>query len=148
MEWQSGTVKFGMMQLVLWNYVLYSGDLGWNTVRYEKTQWCCTCKIWDDTVALWNLGWCIWGCEIMHDTVVLWYLERNTVKYEITQWCCKIWDDAVKVKVHNPITGLDRPRGFQEVEAPRFQDNRHMKMVRLSALRTGHLYPPGNIHFC
>jgi len=41
----------------------------------------------------------------------------------------------------NPITGLDRPWGFQEVETPRFQDNRHMKFVRLSALRTGRLYP-------
>ena len=40
----------------------------------------------------------------------------------------------------NPITGLDRPWGFQEVEAPRFQDSRHMKVVRLSALRTGRLY--------
>jgi len=34
---------------------------------------------------------------------------------------------------------------FQEVEAPRFQDNRYMKVVRLSGLRTGRLYPPGNI---
>jgi hypothetical protein len=33
---------------------------------------------------------------------------------------------------------------FQEVEAPRFLDNRHIKVVRLSALRTGRLYPPGN----
>jgi hypothetical protein len=40
-----------------------------------------------------------------------------------------------------PITGLDRPLGFQEVEAPRFLDNRHMKVVRLSALRTGRLHP-------
>jgi hypothetical protein len=51
----------------------------------------------------------------------------------------------------NPITGLDRPLGFQEVEAPGFIDNRHMKVVRLSALRTGRLYPPGNMpgtHFC
>jgi hypothetical protein len=34
---------------------------------------------------------------------------------------------------------------------PKFQDNRHMKVVRLSALRTGRLYPQGNIHgthFC
>ena len=44
-------------------------------------------------------------------------------------------------KVSNPITGLDRPRGFQEGEVPRFQDNQHMKVVRLSALRTGRLYP-------
>jgi hypothetical protein len=27
-------------------------------------------------------------------------------------------------------------------EVSRFEDNRHMKVVRLSALRTGRLYPP------
>ena len=40
-----------------------------------------------------------------------------------------------------PITGLDRPWVFQKVEAPTFHDNRHMKVVSLSALRTGRLYP-------
>ena len=35
---------------------------------------------------------------------------------------------------------MDRPKGFQEVEAPGFQDNLHTKMLRLSALRTGRLY--------
>jgi len=45
------------------------------------------------------------------------------------------------LKLFNPVTGLDGPRGFQEVEARRFQDNRHMKVVRLSALRTGRIYP-------
>jgi hypothetical protein len=53
--------------------------------------------------------------------------------------------------VSNPITGLDRPLGLQEVETPRFLDNRHMKVLRLSTLRTGCLYPPENIpgtHFC
>jgi hypothetical protein len=72
-----------------------------------------------------------------------------------------------KIKLHNrsslpvqssvhfhkaiPITDLDRPWGFQEVQAPRFQDNRHMNVVRLSALRTGRLYILGSIpgtHFC
>jgi len=40
-----------------------------------------------------------------------------------------------------------RSWGFQEVGAPRFEDSRHMKVVTMSALRTGHLYPlhPGNI---
>jgi hypothetical protein len=40
-----------------------------------------------------------------------------------------------------PITGLTRPWGFQEVEATRFQDSRHMKMVRLSSIRTDRIYP-------
>jgi len=40
-----------------------------------------------------------------------------------------------------PITGLDRPISFQEVEALRFHDNQHVKVVRLSAIRTGCLYP-------
>jgi hypothetical protein len=44
----------------------------------------------------------------------------------------------------NPITGLDRPVGFHEVEAVRFQDNRHMNVVRLSALLTGRLFNPRN----
>jgi hypothetical protein len=34
-----------------------------------------------------------------------------------------------------------RPWGFQEFEASRFQDNRHMKVVELSTLRTGLFYP-------
>jgi hypothetical protein len=58
---------------------------------------------------------------------------------------------AIGKKTSNPITGLDRPLGFQEVEAHRFIDNRHMKVIRLSALSTGHLYPLGNIpgtNFC
>ena len=42
---------------------------------------------------------------------------------------------------NHPIAGLGRPWGFQEVEAPRFQDTRHMKVVRLSALHTDCLYP-------
>jgi len=38
------------------------------------------------------------------------------------------------------------PLGLQEVDTPnipKFQDNRHLKVTRLSALGTGHLYPPG-----
>jgi hypothetical protein len=55
------------------------------------------------------------------------------------------------MQVSNPIRGLDRSLGFQEDEVPRFLDSRHMRVVRLSALCTGRLYPPGNTpstHFC
>jgi len=71
---------------------------------------------------------------------VEWPLFWNTVS---GYWNCQI---IFSISLHcigksNPITVLDRPWGFQDVAAPRFQDNRHMKMVRLSALRTGCLYP-------
>jgi len=47
----------------------------------------------------------------------------------------------VKLKQSHYRPGQARPWGFQEFEAPRFQDNRHMKVVRLSALSTGRFYP-------
>jgi hypothetical protein len=46
---------------------------------------------------------------------------------------------------------MDRPLGFQEVEAPEFLDSKHRKVVRLSALSTGPSLPTGKIpgtHFC
>ena len=43
-----------------------------------------------------------------------------------------------------PITGLHRPLGLEELEAPRTY-NRQMKVIRLLALCTGRLYPPGKI---
>jgi hypothetical protein len=55
---------------------------------------------------------------------------------------------ALYKKKSCPITG---PYGSRRLRLPRFLDNRHMKVVRLSAIRTGRLYPPGNIpgtHFC
>ena len=51
------------------------------------------------------------------------------------------WNLILVIKQSSTFTGLDRLRGFQKVEAPRFQDNRHMKAVRLPAPRTGRLYP-------
>ena len=50
-----------------------------------------------------------------------------------------------------PLQAWIGPEGSRRLKAPTVHDNRHMKMVRLSALSTGRLYPPGNIpgtHFC
>ena len=46
----------------------------------------------------------------------------------------------VKAKSY-PITSLDMPWVFQDVEASKFQDNRPMKVVWLSTQHTGRLYP-------
>jgi hypothetical protein len=47
---------------------------------------------------------------------------------------------SIKNFENNLITGLDRPWVFQEAEVQRFQDNRHMKVVRFSAPHPGRLY--------
>ena len=49
----------------------------------------------------------------------------------------------VNVKVKQSHYRPGQALRFQEFEAPRLQDSRHMKFVR-SALCTGRLYPPGN----
>jgi hypothetical protein len=57
----------------------------------------------------------------------------------------KVKDKAI------PLQAWTGPKCFRKFEAPKVQDNRHMKVISLSALRTGRLYPPGNIpdsHFC
>jgi hypothetical protein len=49
--------------------------------------------------------------------------------------------DGYKIIIVKVKQSLYRYWVFQEVEAPRFQNNRHVKAVRLSALRTIRLYP-------
>ena len=45
-----------------------------------------------------------------------------------------------------PVQELDRPSSLQEAEAPRIHDDSlHMRAIRLSALPTSRLYPPGYI---
>ena len=69
------------------------------------------------------------------------------LKFAKEQWTSEltIISKIVYVRYSNPCTALDRPSLFQKVEAPRFQDSRHIKVVRSSTLRTGNLYPPENI---
>ena len=56
-------------------------------------------------------------------------------------WCGKA---AIPTEIckrySNSITGLDRPWGFQEFEAPRFQGNHNMNVVKVLVSLTGRLY--------
>jgi hypothetical protein len=50
-----------------------------------------------------------------------------------------------------PATGLDRPLGFQEVEAPEFLDNRHCEGGKVVSPTHRPSLPAGRIpgtHFC
>jgi hypothetical protein len=64
-------------------------------------------------------------CEDIH--TILWKLTAQYAPY-----------------LQNVKQSLYRANGFQEVEAPKFQDSWHVQVVRLSALHTGCLYPPRN----
>jgi hypothetical protein len=71
--------------------------------------------------------------------------KKNIRNYSIhiRNWVL-LWEAWIKKKrSSNPTTDLDGPWGFQEVETPSFQDIRHMKVVRVSALHTGCLYLQG-----
>jgi len=63
-------------------------------------------------------------------------MEKNIV-------CMLIFTAGIPTcnKVKESLTGLDRPLRPQEVEGPRFSHSRHMKVIKLSTLLTGHLYP-------
>ena len=57
----------------------------------------------------------------------------------------------ISIYIYKVKQSVFSPWGLQEVEAPRFHNIWHIKAVRLSALRTGRLYSPGNFpgtHFC
>ena len=66
------------------------------------------------------------------------YRAKVDLYLYLAHYICYIYKSKA---ISNPCTVPDRPWGFHEVEAPRFQDNRHMKMVRMLDLRTGRLYP-------
>ena len=57
------------------------------------------------------------------------------------------WIEAVVAKLEVlgspfPVQDWAGPYGSRRLRFPEFQDNRHAKVAKLSALRTGRLYPP------
>jgi len=65
----------------------------------------------------------------------VWHVNKLGLKALRDHQQCSGKGKAISVQAYY------RLRMFQEVAAPRFLDSRHMKVVRLSALRTVHLYP-------
>jgi hypothetical protein len=82
----------------------------------------------------------ILGCS-MYCLCVIVYCHRVTTQLQLInisyikyrEWHKKIYRTTEKLGRGQVITGLDRPWGFQEIQASRYQDNCHMKVVRLSS---------------
>jgi hypothetical protein len=80
-------------------------------------------------------------------------LQLRGCKYNTPSYTTHTTPRAYKIRkrYNSPCRGLDMTSSFQEDGTPRLQDNRHVKMVRLSFLCTGRFYPSRNIpgtHFC
>jgi hypothetical protein len=71
--------------------------------------------------------------------LLLFYIFCNGLKLCFVWECVWIYNYYVEVQqsLYRPLTG---PEGFHEGEAPRFKENRIMKVVRLLALCAGRLY--------
>jgi hypothetical protein len=81
-------------------------------------------------------------------TVCTTQLQLIGCKYNTPSYTTRTIPTAYKVRkrYNSPCRDLDVTWSFQEVGTPRLQDNRHMKMVRLSVLCTERFYTQGNIH--
>jgi len=79
------------------------------------------------------------GCSVCLNSTNSWAFPQGCVNYKAHSKP-KRQRSWMYLLLKGKVT--DRLWGFQMVEVPRFQDNRHMKVVRLSALHTGRLYPP------
>jgi hypothetical protein len=85
-------------------------------------------KLWEDKFMLLP---CI---EIAHSLITT-PTELSQLPLLVSRWYWKV--DDIK---SNPITGLDRPLGFQQVETPRFLDNRHVKVDDITDAKLFHTY--------
>ena len=67
-------------------------------------------------------------------------------KWEIvSDWLMNVYNIYIYIYIYKgkaiPLQAWTGPEGSRRLRPPRFQDNRHMKVVRLSALHTGRFYP-------
>ena len=65
---------------------------------------------------------------------------RRTTQLASRRCILNIYSTDIKGKAI-PLQAWTGPEGSGRLRLPRFQDNRHMKVARLSALRTGRFYP-------
>ena len=65
-------------------------------------------------------------------------MKTTQCRHTVSSLVC-IWFWNVYIKQSHYMSG--QALRFQGIQAPRFQDNQHMKVVKLSALHTGRLQP-------
>ena len=94
-------------------------------------------------LSLWTQFWFVICFQIFE----LFHVYKQFVSHFMLYSCPIFWWRDTNVGKAIPVQAW----GFKEIRVPSFQDCRCRKVVRLSVLRTGRLYPPGYIgaaHLC
>jgi len=105
-----------IFKIYFWNKTLHVSDS--SSVHHEEFFTVHTAMVYVIKVCLWKreIMWNIYcWFEKLHSDV-----DRNM---SVTTVCCGDWHILRILSKSSPVTGLDRPRGFQEVKAPRFRDD-------------------------
>jgi hypothetical protein len=132
------------------SYGTTSEDLNINSHNYGRTPASCSCDP--------KLKWPHWKPVIrnhifydfpqyLQANVRMLQLNRAKSRHFINRWVTEfLWTTTAhiacwhsKIKQYKPGQAL---RGSKRLRPPEFRDSRQMKVVMLSALRTGRLYPP------
>ena len=78
-------------------------------------------------------------------------LQSIQIQKEYTNRKFTFFSTGMKTDTAKPVQAWTELEGPRRLRLPVFKTNRHMKVVRFSALRSGYLYAPGNIsgtYFC
>jgi len=96
-----------------------------------------------ETTGLYTLKWQVytWHKLLSKDRHPYYLLRSSLLRQTNPQHIHSNSILYIASKQSSPITGLDRRRGFQEFKFPRFFVTTAQDGGRLSALRTGRLYP-------
>jgi hypothetical protein len=134
--------------------VCLNGQKWW----WTKCEWINVMPIYWNYTWNFNVSWSRNDCKPEWIQTLLkqvWMTHQHHNTLSIQHWGMHSFQFCTQLPyiMHSPYTGKGKaiplqawtgPEGSRRLRLPDF-DNQHMKMVRLSALRTGHLYPPGNI---
>jgi hypothetical protein len=71
-------------------------------------------------------------------------LGQRMMQYDVTR-IHHVMQLTLYTNLQLPVQVCTGPYGSRRLRLSGFLDSRHMKVAEVSALRTGHLYPPGDI---
>ena len=150
----AGTIRVAIATRMVPAYTKVSENLALFFKRYTSVSWNYN---WNTTMLIISertkLG--DEGEAGGYHCILFWLFKTSNVEKFPTEYShvTYVWQ-SLKLEYKGkaiPLHAYYRLLKFRKFQAPRFQNSRHMNVVRLSALGTSRIYPPGDFpgtHFC